>query len=738
MAAVDRPASSPTPPVAGATRLALSGMTCAACANRIEKVLNRLPGVEAQVNFATETAQVTHGGTTPQALIDAVTKAGYGATVIVEPTAQRAGQDHAAQADLRRFLIAALFTLPLLVEMAAMLGWGAHGVIPRGWQWLLATPVQFWVGARFYRSAWHSVRGGAANMDVLVALGTTMAYGYSAVVTALGLHDAHVYFEASAAIITLVLLGKWMEQRAKGKASSAIAHLLDLAPRMARVEVEGQLREVPVGDLQPGDIVVVRHGETVAVDGDVIAGAAFVDESLLTGESVPVDKRVGAHVFAGTRSRSGAVTIRATGVGAHTQLARIVRLVAEAQGSRAPSQRLADRVSAVFVPVVLAIAAVTFVVTWWVTGDGVAALVHAVAVLVIACPCALGLATPTAIMVGIGRGAAQGIVFRSAAALERAGKVDVVVLDKTGTLTEGAPRVVRVTPVGGRSQGELLRLAAALEAGSEHPLAQAVLVAADAAGLERPPAEDFRVVEGVGVEGEVDGVRVRVGAPRWALQDTPEMDAAQTLVAEHAHGDTLIAVVRGAQLMGFIAIADAVREGAADAVAALNGLGIEVVMLTGDNPHTAAAVARTVGITQYRAQMRPQHKSDFVAEQHAQGRVVAMVGDGVNDAPALALADVGFAMGAGSDVALEAGGVTLMRNDVRAVADAIALSRATLAKIRQNLFFAFFYNALGIPLAAFGLLNPVVAGAAMALSSVSVVGNSLWLRRWRSPIRRAA
>ncbi len=730
--------ATPAPTVDPPTTLALEGMTCAACAARIEKVLNRVPGVQAQVNFATETARVVHNGVPTASLLEAVSKAGYGAKVELAPAGDTAGREDAARADLRRFLIAAAFTLPLMIEMVAMLTSGTHGVVPRWLQWALATPVQFWVGARFYRSAWHSVKGGSANMDVLVALGTTMAYGYSAVVTALGLHGDHVYFEASAAIITLVLLGKWMEARAKGKASGAIAHLLGMAPRTARVQVGDQLQDVPVDQIQPGDIVVVRYGETVAVDGEVVSGSAFVDESLLTGESLPVEKKPGASVFAATRNRSGAIQVRATGVGAHTQLARIVRLVAEAQGSRAPIQRLADRVSGVFVPIVLVIALATFVITWWLTGQGVVALVHAVAVLVIACPCALGLATPTAVMVGIGRGASHGIVFRHAAALERAGRIDVVILDKTGTLTEGAPRVVRVTPVAGIGQGEVLRLAAALEAGSEHPLAQAVLAAADAAGIARPHADDFHVVEGVGVEGHVDGVAVRVGAPRWALQDTPEMGAAQTLVAEHAHGDTLIAVVRGAQLVGFIAIADAVRATAAEAVSALTAQGIDVVMLTGDNPHTAAAVARAVGITTFHAQTLPKDKSDYVARLHAQGKVVAMVGDGVNDAPALALADVGFAMGAGSDVALEAGGVTLMRNDLRSVADAIALSRATVRKIRQNLFFAFFYNTLGIPLAAFGLLNPVVAGAAMALSSVSVVGNSLLLRRWRSPFRRTS
>ncbi len=731
------PASAATDPAGGPRRhvsLALKGMTCAACAARIEKVLNRVPEVSANVNFATETAEVDvpAQGFDAQQLIERVRKSGYDAELVSQPGQAPADAGDAARADARRLWLALIFTLPLMFEMVGMLGFGQHGWVPRGWQWLLATPVQFVAGWRFYRSAWHSVRGGSANMDVLIALGTSMAYGYSAVVTGLGWHDQHVYFEASAAIITLVLLGKWMEQRAKGRASGAIAHLLNMQPRTARVQVGDEIREVPIGEVKVGDTVVVRHGEVIAVDGDVLHGRAAVDESMLTGESLPVEKQTGDRVFAATRNRSGSLTLRAASVGTATQLAQIVRLVAEAQGSRAPIQRMADRISAVFVPVVLGIALLTFMLTWWWLSDPAIALIHAVAVLVIACPCALGLATPTAIMVGIGRGATHGILFRSAGALELAGKVDTLVVDKTGTLTQGQPRVVDVTAMGEAEASQVLQVAASLEAGSEHPLGVAILEAAAERQIDRTTIDDFEVVEGVGVKGRLAGRSARVGAPHWALTGTPDADRADALIEAHAGaGHSLVAVVVDEALLGLVAIADPVRETSRDAIERLHAQGVEVIMLTGDNPQTAAAVAKQVGIRNFRAQTLPQHKAAYVRELHAAGRVVAMVGDGVNDAPALAAADVGFAMGAGSDVALEAGAVTLMRNDLRSVAEAFDLSRATVRKIRQNLFFAFFYNSCGIPLAAIGLLNPILAGAAMAMSSVSVVSNSLLLKRWR-------
>ncbi|BAK75918.1 heavy metal translocating P-type ATPase [Pseudogulbenkiania sp. NH8B] len=710
--------------------LDIGGMTCAACASRIEKVLNRLPGVHASVNFATETA-VAHfpaGALGEDAIIAAVRKAGYSAAPRATAGDQTLAEKHrqAYLKERRWFWLAALLTAPLLLEMVTMLSGAAHGMLPRGVQLALATPVQFLAGWRFYKGSWHALRGGGANMDVLVALGTSMAYLLSAVVTLAGWHDQHVYFEAGAAVITLVLLGKLLEARAKGKTSGAIEELIRLAPKTARVERDGQLQEVAVTLLQPGDVLLVRHGERIAVDGEVIAGHAAVDESMLTGESLPVTKGVGDAVYAGTQNQDGMLTVRATGVGCQTQLADIVRLVSEAQGSKAPIQRLADVISGVFVPAVVAIAVVTLLVTGWLTGDWARALIHAVAVLVIACPCALGLATPTAVMVGIGNGARRGILFRNATALETAGRLTALVVDKTGTLTEGRPVVTDVLPLT-VPRDTLLQLAASIEAGSEHPLARAVLDFAEEQGLTRLPVQDFSAEVGRGVEAEIEGYgRLRVGVPDWLVDSLPEAAS-----AFYAEGKTVIALGREGTLMGLLAIADKLRPGSAEAVERLRRLGVKVVMLTGDKAATAASIAAAAGIAEFRAEVKPQDKAAAVAELQRAGHKVGMVGDGVNDAPALAAADVGFAMGAGSDVAIETADVTLRQGDMRHVADAIRLSRRTLVKIRQNLFFAFVYNVLGVPLAALGWLNPVIAGAAMAASSVSVVSNSLLLRRWK-------
>lgn len=708
-------------------RLALGGMTCAACAARIEKVLNKQAGMTAAVNFATESAEVTFpaGMWAPEALIALVEKAGYSAHV--EQDARDDAADKAAQMLRERthFVIAAVLTLPL---MAGMFSLDGHAeLLPRWLQWLLATPVQFWAGARFYRGAWKSLRGGAANMDVLVALGTSMAYGLSAVVTWAGWHDQHVYFEAGAAVITLVILGKWLEARAKGKTSSAIAELMKLQPKTARIEQDGEVREVPITALKVGDIVIVRHGESIPVDGEVIEGQAAVDESMLTGESLPVEKRAGSQVYAATRNQDGMLKCRATSVGSQTQLAEIVRLVAAAQGSKAPIQRLADQISGVFVPVVVAISVLTFGLTWWLAGDFTMSVISAVSVLVIACPCALGLATPTAVMVGIGRGAQHGVLFRNAAALEHAEKIDVLVVDKTGTLTEGKPAVVEVEALADESVERLLQLAASLEQGSEHPLARAILQSAN--GQPLLTVSQFAVTAGQGVSGVVDAQELHVGVPSWVASLTSEQEA--RIQAQAVQGRTLAGVARNGQLIGLIAIADAIRPSSAAAVKRLRAMGVEVVMMTGDNAATAQAIAKEAGVERFRAQVLPQDKAAFVQQLKREGKFVAMAGDGVNDAPALAAADVSFAMGAGSDVAIEAADVTLMHSDLRALVDAVSLSRATLGKIRQNLFFAFIYNVLGIPLAAFGMLNPVIAGAAMAMSSVSVVSNSLLLRRWR-------
>ena len=709
-------------------QLDIHGMTCAACAVRLEKMLNKLPGMTAQVNFATSTAsmQFPSGVLALADAQEAVRKAGFTATPQADAADSTSPEQTAAQdgKELAWFAASLLLTLPFLFDMLAMMfGW--HGLmLSRGWQLALATPVQFIVGWRFYRGAWHALRSGGANMDVLVALGTSMAWLLSTVVTLSGASQQHVYFEASAAVITLVLLGKLLEARARGKTSAAIASLVRLAPRQARIERDGQLHDIAVEQLQVGDVVVVRHGESLPVDGVVLEGEAAVDESMLTGESMPVSKKSGDKVYAATRNQQGMLKVRASSVGSHTQLAEIIRLVGLAQGSKAPIQRLADQIAGIFVPVVVGIALLTLLGNGWWLGDWSQAMIRAVAVLVIACPCALGLATPTAIMMGVGKGAARGVLFRNATALETAGRIDTLLVDKTGTLTRGKPELTAIWAADG-DENRVLQLAASVESGSEHPLARAILQQAAQRGLALLPLTAFQVEVGQGVMASIEGHgHLRVGRPDWACNTALPAGWPQA-------GQSMIAVANDDGLLGLLAIADTLRPEAGPAVKALQQKGVQVIMLTGDNPSTAAAIAAQAGIADYRAGLRPQDKATVVRELQQQGRKVAMLGDGVNDAPALAAADVSFAMGAGSDVAIETADITLMQGDVTQVAAAIRLSRSTLAKIRQNLFFAFFYNVLGIPLAALGLLNPVVAGAAMALSSVSVVSNSLLLRRWK-------
>jgi len=714
---------------------AIGGMTCAACSTRLEKVLNRQAGMQANVNLASERARVRLSGPADEAaVVAAVAKAGFVAEAVDGQTRERekAEKLRVYRSEIRRFRIAVALTLPLVGQMLFMFGEpGHHNELPHWLQLALATPVQFWIGWRFYDGAYKALRGGGANMDVLVALGTSMAWGFSTVVTLFGL-DQHVYFEGGAAVITLVLLGKLLEARAKARTSEAIESLIRLQPKTARVERLGQWVEMPVDALMPGDVFLVRPGESVPVDGEVVDGQSSVNEAMLTGESMPVGKGAGDPVFAATANAEGVLRCRATGVGEHTLLAGIIRLVGEAQGSKAPVQRLADRISAIFVPAVCAVALLTLVGWWWHAGDFAEALVNAVAVLVIACPCALGLATPTAIMVGTGQGARAGILVRNAEALERAEKIAVLALDKTGTLTCGTPQVTDVVPrrLGG---DEALALAAALEQNSEHPLARAIVAAHDAApgggaiaAVDGKKVANFKALAGQGIEGEVDGRALRLGSPGWlGLADDP------AVVELQRAGKTVVGLAEGDALLALFAIADALRPTSRAAVSALRRRGIRVVMLTGDNAATAAAIAAEAGIEEFRAEIMPGDKAAAVQALRAEGGLVAMVGDGINDAPALAAADVSFAIGAGSDAAIEAADLTLIRSDLRGVADAIALSTATLGKIRQNLFFAFIYNVLGIPLAALGLLNPVVAGAAMAMSSVSVVSNSLLLKRWR-------
>ncbi|HWC46326.1 MAG TPA: copper-translocating P-type ATPase, partial [Casimicrobiaceae bacterium] len=669
-------------------------------------------------------------------LIAAVTRAGYGARVRRDEAAERtleSAQREAAWRSLRRDLVVAIvLTAPLLAQMVLMFVPGARheDLLPRVLQLALATPVQFVVGRRFYTGAWHALRGGGANMDVLIVLGTSIAWLWSAVVTVLGMQDEHVYFEASAAIITLVLLGKALETRARAGTSVAIEGLLKLAPRIAHLDRDGHEVDVPLGQVVVGDRFIVRAGEAMPVDGVVLEGHAAADESMLTGEARAVPKAAGDKVYAGTTNLDGRLRCEATGVGSATLLSGIVRLVSEAQGSKAPIQRLADRVSGIFVPVVVAIAVVTFVVTWMVAGGATPAIVNAVAVLVIACPCALGLATPTAIIVGTGRGAQLGVLIRNAVALENAGRLTTLVVDKTGTVTEGTPQVTNVHVLAGASSDDVLATAAALEQGALHPLAQAIVARARERALALPAVRDFGVIPGQGTFGTLGDDPVQVGSLAFLAARGIAVDQARA-AGLLAAGESIVGVARGGQMIGVVALADRVRDTSRTAVAELTGQGIDVVMLSGDNAATVGAIARDVGIVHARGAMAPDAKVEAIRRRQAAGEVVGMVGDGINDAPALAAADVSFAIGAGSAIAIEAADVTVVRNDLRAVADAIRLSRATRRKIRQNLFFAFAYNVLGIPLAALGFLNPVIAGAAMAMSSVSVVGNALTLRRFR-------
>ncbi len=733
--------------------LNIEGMTCASCVARVEKALLKVPGVvSAEVNLATQTATVVSTGTEPKAtatFTDAVQRAGYVATQRVEApdVAASISAELAKQAATTRegwwVVMAAALSLPLVLPMLGML-FDVHWMLP-GWvQFALATPVQFGLGARFYRAAWRAVKAGSGNMDLLVALGTSAAYGLSVVqLWRYRMADSMqaagaLYFEASAVVITLVLLGKWMETRAKRQTTAAIRALNALRPDTARVRRDGVDVEVPAFEVRLGDVVVVRPGERLPVDGQVVQGSSEVDESLITGESLPVAKQVGDTVTGGAVNGVGLLLLKTTAVGAESTLARIVRLVESAQAKKAPIQRLVDRVSAVFVPVVVALALLTLLGWVWKTGDWEQAVLNAVAVLVIACPCALGLATPTAIMVGTGAAARRGILIKDAEALEVAHSVNVVAFDKTGTLTLGQPQMVAAVPWQ-FERSALVAASAAVQAGSEHPLAAAVTCAALAEGLQVACATEVSAVTGRGVQATLNGRMLRLGSTRYMA----ELKADTSMLADQAahwqaRGCTVswLAEVDAvdpnkATVLGLLAFSDTPKPSAAAAVAALKHMGIRSVLITGDNAGSARVVADAVGITEVYADVLPENKAAIVTQLKAQGEIVAMVGDGINDAPALAAADVGIAMSTGTEVAMHTASITLMRGDPALVADAITSSKRTHAKIRQNLFWAFAYNVIGIPLAALGYLNPVLAGAAMAFSSVSVVGNALLLRRWK-------
>ena len=744
------------------TDIPLLGMHCAACANRIEKALRRAPGVEsATVNFATTQATVHYdaAATTPDALCEAVRAAGYDAVPPKLDAAEDDGaEDEAAARALEysgqrnRFLIALTFTIPLLLlSMTPHFVPLAHRYLEGPlWNWVdlaLATPVLVWAGREFYTGAWSAARHRAADMNTLVAIGTLAAYLYSLVATtapslfpANGAMDGPpVYYEVAATIVTLILMGRLLEARARSRTGDAIRSLIALQPATARVIREGNEIEVPIGQIREGDILAVRPGEKVPVDGELIEGASTVDESMLTGESMPVRKTSGARVIGATMNGNGAFRMRATRVGRDSVLQQIVRLVREAQGSKAPIQRLADTVAGYFVPIVLCIAIATFVVWFDVSPPAtrtVMATLTFVSVLIIACPCALGLATPTAIMVGTGRGAQAGILIKSSAALETAHKLTTIVLDKTGTITEGHPRVTDIVAIG-CTETELLRLAAAAESGSEHPLGEAIVREAKARGLEFDRASSFHATAGQGIEAAMGSRTIMIGNANWLHERGIEFD--ETLSHNLAEaGKTPVFVAADGRAAGMIAIADAPKSSSAAAVASLRQLGLEVIMLSGDNGATAKAIARQVGIERVFAEVAPEGKSAVIAQLQGEGKTVAMVGDGINDAPALAKADIGIAMGGGADIAMESADITLVGGDLNGVAQAIALSRATMSNIRQNLFFAFFYNLLGIPIAAGllypitgWLLSPIVASGAMALSSVSVVTNALRLRGFK-------
>ncbi len=716
------------------TELQLTGMTCVACAARIEKVLNRMPEVSATVNLATEKARIEFDqqNTDLAALIAAVQRAGFDAHPVRDFAVEKQERAAAYQHERQKFIISLLLTAPLLMEMVYMLPvWEthSHGLLPLWLQGLLATPVQFWIGKRFFVGAWHSLRGGGANMDVLVALGTSAAYFLSCAVLLFKL-DHPVYFEASATIITLVLLGKLLEARAKGNASAALEALINLQPKLAHVERDGEMVDVAVAEVNLGDIFLVRPGESVPVDGLVLEGSSSIDEAMLTGESMPREKHPDDKVFTATINQRGLLKCRAIAVGKQTQLAAIIRLVGQAQGSKAPIQKLADKIASIFVPVVVAIAIVTFIVWWALGSDFATALINAVSVLVISCPCALGLATPTAVVVATGRAASAGILVKNATALEHAHKLAVLIVDKTGTLTTGKPTVTDMLPAAGSTSEQLLQIAASMAQGSTHPLSRALLSKAQAQNVSLTPSTSFSELSGSGLSAEIAGTTYLLGSPAFIASKNVVLNE-PAILALQQQGKTVIAVASGTNLLGCIALADTLRDSSANAVTRLNKMGIRVVMLSGDNAATAQAIAKQVGITEFRAEVLPQDKAEHVGSFKAQGQLVGMVGDGINDAPALAAADVSFAMRSGSDIAIESADITLMRNDLMSVVDAIDLSHVALAKIRQNLFFAFVYNILGIPLAALGMLNPVIAGAAMAMSSVSVVSNALLLKRWQ-------
>ncbi len=723
----------------------ISGMTCAACATKIEKRIGKMDGVtSANVNFALETIAVEYDDKQVQTsdMITAVKKLGYD---LIPKQDGKEKMDHKEQEikkQYRKFIFSAVLTFPLLWTMVAHFDFLSFIYMPEilmnPWvQLALATPVQFIVGASFYKGAYNSLRNKSANMDVLVALGTSAAYFYSLYLafewmSAGSIGHPELYFEAAAVIITLIVLGKLFEVRAKGKTSQAIQKLLGLQAKTARVLREGVEKELPVEEVVTGDTILVRPGEKIPVDGEIMEGRSAIDESMITGESIPVDKVVGDAVIGATINKNGSLTIKATKVGKDSALAQIVKVVEEAQGSKADIQRLADKISGVFVPIVVAIAVATFFIWYFFVspGDFRSALIPTISILVIACPCALGLATPTSIMAGSGRAAEMGLLFKGGEHLENTQSIDTVVLDKTGTVTKGEPTLTDIFVTDGFKEEEVLQLIGTAENQSEHPLAQAIVNGVKEKGITLLETTDFEALPGFGIRAAVNGKDVLVGTRKLMRKHKIEiLDSEATMEKLESDGKTAMLIAVDNKLAGIVAVADTVKETSKEAISRMLDLGLEVIMLTGDNQRTAEAIARQVNVSKVIAEVLPEQKSEEIKKLQEQGKKVAMVGDGINDAPALAMANIGMAVGTGTDIAIEAADITLMRGDLNSVADAMIMSRKTMRNIKQNLFFAFIYNTIGIPIAAIGLLAPWVAGAAMAFSSVSVVLNALRLQR---------
>lgn len=734
------------------SRLAITGMTCANCSGRIERVLGKKAGVyRANVNLASKKGMFEYDPqiTNEAEIIDAIEKTGFGAIIDDEDHQSELieREERAAKRMRITLIISAILSAPMVIAMIAMIA-GIHApwveFLHKPWvQLLLTTPIQFGVGIRFYKAAWASLKSRAPSMDVLVSIGTLAAFFYSFYNGFLGGDPTHLYFESSAVIITLILLGKYMEERAKNRTGEAIRSLMALQAKTA-IRIDQQpaedgsmqevLVEVPIDSVVIGDQLLVHPGKTIPVDGTVISGNSTIDESMLTGESLPINKTAGDELFSGTLNQSGALVMQATKLDSDSTLSRIIEMVNDAQGSKAPIQKVADQVSAIFVPVVIVIAIITLLLSFAVIGDWGRAIMHSVAVLVIACPCALGLATPTAIMVGTGVGARNGILIKNGESLERASKINTIVLDKTGTITEGSPKVMHFetrqnSPL---SQAEFLAILVGLESHSEHPLAKAIVEYGETQSTVKPSIENFQALVGAGLQGEVAGKRYFVGSPRLMAEMQIDYQPFAEVVPKHeSMGETAVMLSDEQQALAVITMADPVKASSKEAIANLKSLGIHVVMLTGDNARTAAKIGADVGLTpeEIVAELKPEDKASVVKALQAKGQVVAMVGDGMNDAPALAQADAGIAMGTGTDIAMESADVTIMNGDLINLARMIRLSELTMRKIKQNLFWAFIYNTVGIPFAAFGLLSPIIAGGAMAFSSVSVLVNSLSLNR---------